>query len=233
MGKRETKQALRDTQEERRRRTGMEEAFLGEQAAERVGAREKAGRLSEALEKGWGTFAETGGYSPEDIAGIRQRSLSGIPSIYERARQELGRRSAVQGGYMPGFGGNLAQMARQMSQIQAEKARDVELGISGAVRQGKIAGMGGLAQLYGAAPGELSEIDRKKLAMMGIGGQQIAELLGQQSTLARQPGIWGNILKGLGAGAGMAANFIPGMGLAKSALKFAIPPGGGDYAPGA
>lgn len=62
-----------------------------------------------------GELSRTGGYSPEDIAAIRERSISPIRSIYANAQRNIERQRALQGGYSPNFTAAASKMARGMA----------------------------------------------------------------------------------------------------------------------
>jgi hypothetical protein len=73
-------------------------------------------------------------------------------------------------------------------------------------------GMSGLQGLYNTDIGQYqNELDRRN-ALLGGQSQSNLGYLGQQGQLAVQPGMGGNIMAGIGAGAGLASNmFMPGM----------------------
>ena len=52
---------------------------------------------------GFQQFAQTGGFSPEDLANIRARAVSPVRAVYANAQQNVNRQRALQGGYSPGF----------------------------------------------------------------------------------------------------------------------------------
>lgn len=102
---------------------------------------------------GYSQFAETGGFSPDDLANIRARSVSPIRATYANAEREVNRQKALQGGYSPGFNVLKARMAREQGQAGAEATTNAEAGIAEMVQQGKLAGLGGLSGLVGHSGG--------------------------------------------------------------------------------
>lgn len=94
---------------------------------------------------GFKEFAETGGYSPEQVRMMRARSNAAIPAAYNAEMQNLEARRNVQGGYSPGADALRGRLLRQKGQDIASAARDTELGISDAVRQGRQYGISGQA----------------------------------------------------------------------------------------
>lgn len=183
---------------------------------------------------GYKQFAETGGFTPSDLSNIRSRSGDVIPQQYAQMREMLRRRGALSGGYQPGYGANLASMGRSAAELSARNTRDTELGISDAVRQGRLAGLGGESQLAGM---------KQRGIMGGISG--LSDLYGgqQQLGLAEQglaqgergltEGTLGKIAKNqfesanlpgtmdrIAQFANMAAGtIIPGYGIGKSIMK--------------
>ena len=82
-------------------------------------------------------FAKTGGYSAGDIANIRQRGSSVIPSMYGSMRANAARQGATQGGYGPGQGALMARLGRQQASAAQGAALDTEMGIKDKVNQGR------------------------------------------------------------------------------------------------
>ncbi len=105
---------------------------------------------------GYDSFAKTGGLSPTDIAAIRSRSISPIRAAYSNAERNVSRgmNSGVSGSMNPALGGLLqARMAREQGQGAADATTNAEAGIASLVSQNKLAGLGGMANLYGTTPG--------------------------------------------------------------------------------
>jgi hypothetical protein len=109
-------------------------------------------------------FADTGGFSPQDLQNIRARALSPIKSIYANAQANVNRQKALQGGYSPGFGVMQSRMAREQGQATSDATTGVESNIAQMVQQGRLAGMGGMAGIYGATPGLANMFGNQALA---------------------------------------------------------------------
>jgi len=91
-------------------------------------------------------YERTGGYSPEDIANIRSRTNQGTTAVYSNLRDAMDR-NRLAGGYGgPGLGATNFKLARQSAQAAGENARDTELGISNAVREGRMGAANTIAQ---------------------------------------------------------------------------------------
>lgn len=133
----------------------------------------------EQVLSGYSKFAETGGFSPEDLSNIRARSISPIRANYANAERDVNRQRALQGGYSPGFGVLKARMAREQGQAGAEATTNAEAGIAEMVQKGKLAGLEGLSGLVGqgggggggAAPPDNTPVPEKKKGFWGkLGG---------------------------------------------------------------
>jgi hypothetical protein len=157
----------------------------------------------EQKEAGWGwgnfkNFAETGGWSPEEMADFRARAASGTPQLYDQMMQEMQRGRTVQGGYGPGYGTSMAAAARD----KAEQIRQAQLGaetsLADSIRQGK---MWGSEQGAGAAKGELGQMETGQKEAMSI-DEKIRQINAQaaasryassQANLAQRLGLINNI----------------------------------------
>lgn len=94
---------------------------------------------------GYDEFAETGGIDPTQRANIRARAISPIGSYATGTRDELSRRLSVQGGYGPGFDAANRALQRDTSRAIADTSLNAELGIQDRVNQGRMFGIGGMA----------------------------------------------------------------------------------------
>jgi len=103
--------------------------------------------------KGYQEFADTGGYSPTDIQELRARGISPIRSVYANAMQDVNRASALQGGYAPNAIAAQASMTRQLPGQLADATTNVNAGLADAIRQGKLAGLGGVTGISEAEAG--------------------------------------------------------------------------------
>jgi hypothetical protein len=123
----------------------------------------------------YANFADTGGFSPEDLSNIRARALSPQRAVYANAFANLNRQKAIQGGYAPGYQTAVGRMAREQGQGISDAATGAESNIAQMVQQGKLSGMGGMANMYGATPGMANMLGNQALDQ----GQQ---QLGQQAS---------------------------------------------------
>jgi len=134
-------------------------------------------RSPEQKNAGWGwgnfkNFAETGGWSPEEMADFRARSTSGIPEFYGGMRDELNRGRTVQGGYGPGYTEAGSQMARDRSRAMGEAQLGAETSLASSVREGK---RWGSEQGAGVARDELGQMQGGQKEVDSI-TQRIADM---------------------------------------------------------
>jgi hypothetical protein len=144
---------------------------------------------------GYQNFADTGGYSPEDIAALRARAIAPTRAIYANAQTNLNRNRALQGGYSPNYAAASAKMARELSNTIGDQNVNVEAALADAIRQGKLAGLGGMntvalgqegAQLGVNALNSSSALQNAALANSALSG--MGNLYGTAPGLAQMYG---------------------------------------------
>lgn len=136
--------------------------------------------------KTYSQFADTGGFSPQDLQSIRARAVNPIKGIYQNLTGDMNRQRALSGGYAPGFGAGLARIGREGTQAVGNATTNTEANIAGMTQQGKLAGAGGLAQI----------------------GQNMAQNnLQKQAQENQYGGFWNNFKKVMGVAAPIAAAF--------------------------
>lgn len=128
---------------------------------------------------GYQNFADTGGYSDRDMQDLRQRAIDPLRGVYSQAKSELNRNRALQGGYSPNFAAAQSQMARQLGHQVADTNVSVNAGLADAVRQGKLAGLGGITDI------------NKAQSQEGIAnrGMDLSALSGMSSLYSATPGL--------------------------------------------
>ena len=138
----------------KREKAAAEKAQAAQQAASGgSGGGGGGGGFNPQAAAGFSQFAQTGGFSPEDLANIRARALSPVRAVYSNAQREVNRQRSLQGGYSPGFGTLEARMAREQGQGISDAATGAEANIAQMVQQGKLAGLHGLASMGGGGGG--------------------------------------------------------------------------------
>jgi len=124
--------------------------------------------------RGGGVFDDlikTGGYSEGDLANIRGRAASNVPSFYENLKNNLSTQNNAQGGYSPGYSYQNAKLARDASRETSNSIRDSEIGIADSVRSGRLAGATGMS----GAENSLQSL-RTRNMLAGLGGANDAEM---------------------------------------------------------
>jgi hypothetical protein len=96
---------------------------------------------------GYQNFAETGGFSPQDLENIRARSNAPIRGVYSQANAAVDKQRRLQGGYSPNYTAAKAKMAREQAYASADASTNTEAAIAQMLQQGKLAGLGGEAQV--------------------------------------------------------------------------------------
>jgi hypothetical protein len=163
------------------------------------------GILSPAL-GGYRTFAESGGFSPQDITNIRARSIAPIRAMYQQGMDETERAKNLQGGYMPNFAPAMAKMQREQSYRIGDQALNTEAELANQIRQGRLAGLGGLHQLglginqQGLQAGELgantaNQMIRNQIAKSGV-KTNFQEALGNVGGVADIVGRGADVITG-------------------------------------
>lgn len=134
-------------------------------------------RTPEQKEAGWGwgnfkNFADTGGWSDPEKADFRARSEAGLPELYGGLRNEMMRGRTIQGGYGPGYGTAMSQIARDKARELALARLGAETSLAESIRSGK---KWGSEQGAGAAKGELGQMQGAQGQLDTI-AQRIADM---------------------------------------------------------
>jgi len=152
---------------------------------------------------GFQQFAQTGGFSPQDLTNIRARAVSPVRAVYANAQRNVNRQRSLQGGYSPGFGAMQTRMAREQGQTTSDAGINAEAGISEMVQKGKLAGLQGMASTEGSSS-----------SGSGGGGGGGEESLAQELVPEKKKGFWGKFggaLKKVGqVGLPIALNYLSG-----------------------
>ena len=149
---------------------------------------------------GYQNFANTGGFSPMDKSNMRARGNSPIRAAYSNAERNIERNRAM-GGTSAGSNALMSRMAREQGQSASDATTNTEAGIAQMVQQGKLAGLGGITNLYGTAPGASSLWSRnvlqntdQQLQLQKLENERMQGILGSRLDLTKAPG---NFDKGL------------------------------------
>lgn len=189
---------------------------------------------------GYSEFADTGGYSPADVANMRARGVSPIRAVYANAQSNIDRQRRLQGGYSPNYTAASSKMARELSSTLADKTTDLEGNLAEMKQRGRLAGLGGLAGLSQADAemalrASMANQDFSQNALRGMTslygttpamaelfGRQASTGLGQEMEGAQQGGQFGLGLVGQRVNAAqLPSNFETAMGRVGTGLKWA------------
>ena len=174
--------------------------FLGAQANQFQGdygrALESDASMRGAAFSGFQDFANTGGFSPQDLASMRARAIAPTRAVYANAQRDIGRRQAM-GGTSAGNRTLMARMAREQGQGMSDASTNAEAGIAQLRQQGRLAGLSGISQLYGTTPGQTAMAGRQVLQ----NSQQGIDVL--QGENQRMQGIQNAQVANKGGGSGV------------------------------
>lgn len=103
---------------------------------------------------GFQGFANTGGYSPEDVAAMRQRAQSGVTAAYGNTMMNLDRARALGGvGGSPNYIAAVSKAQRELPQQLSDATTNVNATLAQQIAGNKLQGLQGMGQLYGASQG--------------------------------------------------------------------------------
>lgn len=129
--------------------------------------------------EGYEELSKTGGFKPGESEQFLRRATAPTAAIYGANKDELNRRTALQGGWMPGFGASADRLARHAAQAGSEASMSGNLELNRQIREGKLAGMGGMERIRGEA-----EKERLARQEMGQKGRLAEEELTQKGRLS-------------------------------------------------
>ncbi len=150
----------------------------------------RGGAIDKAIST-YGNFADTGGFSPQDIQSIRARSIAPIRSMQDRNNQEIQRQAAIRGtGYSPNTTAALSKVNRDSAYAAGDTATNAEAMIAQLMQQGKLYGAGGLASTGLADQSNITSNRGLDLsAIHGIAGNQLQGLAGKTQLYGTTPGL--------------------------------------------
>lgn len=152
---------------------------------------------SEILDRYRG-FADTGGFSPQDLGAIRSRALSPVRAVYSDANRAIDRGRSLAGGYSPNYGAVKAKAAREQAYTTADATTNVEASIAQMVQQGKLAGMGGMSGIYGTTPGLANMFGQQALQAQGLQNQMGMGMIGASQQANQLPNAWDSTVGRIG-----------------------------------
>jgi hypothetical protein len=141
-----------------------------------------------------GNIAQTGGYSPEDIANIRERSISPIRSLYAGAQQNITRNKTLQGGYSPNYTAAQANLTRGMSDAISNQTGNVNAQIAQNIAQNKLSASSPWASIAAGESNTANQMGARNADVMNEASRfnlslPFQALQGQSSLYGATPGL--------------------------------------------
>ncbi len=150
----------------------------------------RGGAIDKAIST-YGNFADTGGFSPQDINNIRARAVAPIRSINDRANQEIQRQASIRGtAYSPNTSAAIAKANRDSAYATGDVSTNAEAMIAQLMQQGKLYGAGGLAST--GLANQSNDTANRGLdlsAINSVTGNQLNALAGKTSLYGTSPGL--------------------------------------------
>lgn len=203
---------------------------------------------------GYQNFADTGGFTPQNIQDIRARMVAPIRGVYSNALDKVAQSGRLQHGMSPNQPAALAKMAREQSYGLSDATTNAEAQIAQMIQSGKLAGLGGMAQvgtagrgqdlasiqgqtsLYGASPGLASTFGQQvgQNRAQDLEGQQLQQAIDELRVkgILGESNVAGNTANVLGSISGVLALLGQGAG-AFSGVDWSKLFGGGSASGGA
>lgn len=132
---------------------------------------------------GYENFAETGGYSPQDVQNIRTQNAAIVPSMFSSLGGLLSRQQNIRGRQSPGFTSQQIALARAGGRAAHEANLDADIKLADSIRQGRMWGIGGLTDSESALQNlltgrKLSALQSATSAGMDLSNMQRSNTLG-------------------------------------------------------
>lgn len=149
------------------------------------------GYMREAM-PGYRNFANTGGYSDQDIQELRARSTNPVRAAYGNTMMQLDRARALGGDAgAPNYIAALSRANRELPGQVADAQTNINAALADQIRQGKLAGLAGMTGI-GQSMGGMS-LDDARLGLTAATANQDADLqaqgLGNSGRLAAMSGM--------------------------------------------
>jgi uncharacterized protein YoaH (UPF0181 family) len=166
-----------------------------------------APRNSEESLAGYRDFAQTGGYSGDDIRDIRERGISPIRAAYGNTMRNLDRSQSLTGG-SPNYVAAVSRAQRELPQQLSDATQGVNAQLAESIRSGKLQGLAGMTgitegeagrSLAAAQSNQQADLRAQELTAQGMSEQEArliaaAELnlqgiKGASDTYGTRPGL--------------------------------------------
>lgn len=113
---------------------------------------------------GLNDYANSGGYSSQDISDIRERGLSPLRAVYSNAQNDLRRRNVLSGGSASNYGAVTAKMARELGYQLSDQSTKINADIADMLAKNKLSALNSLAPITERENTLKTQIDRENAA---------------------------------------------------------------------
>lgn len=119
----------------------------------------------------FGEFADTGGFSDQDIQNIRARNIAPTRSVFNSAQRGINQQRSL-AGFSPNYTAATAKLTRDLATTIGDMNVNTNAGIAEQVAQNRLAGAGGLASAGIGGQGQDTAINSLNLQALlaGLGG---------------------------------------------------------------
>lgn len=141
----------------------------------------RSGDMGQAM-GGYSNFANTGGYSGQDIQEMRARGMAPIRSAYGNTMQEMDRARALGGaGGSANYISAASKAQRELPGQLADATTNVNAGLAEQIRSGRLQGLQGLQQ--GALSEAGLDLKAKELNEQGLSAWEARQMAAQDEGL--------------------------------------------------
>ena len=134
---------------------------------------------------GYQDFANTGGFTPQNIQDMRARSAAPMRAVYANAQDNLNRQRALTGGYSPNYAAASAKMARELGYGLADASTNTEASLADMIHKGKLEGLGGMTNIDQALLGAQTQ-------RLGLANNTLGQMGNIYGTAPGQAQMYGN-----------------------------------------
>lgn len=141
--------------------------------------------------------------SESNLQGLKTGNM--LTGLTQAGNQEMAMNNAIAQYRLQGLSGE-ESIARAKADIAGQNI-GFDFQNQGNAQQLYLAGLGGLSNIYGTDVNQLTNAQNNQLALPGQAANAQQGYLGSRTNLATQPGVGGNIMRGIGTAAGIGSAF--------------------------
>ena len=143
--------------------TNQNQSFIGQQQGQRSAE-------SGSMLPGYQSLIDSGGYSPTEKASMTQSALGGISNAYGSAGDAASRRMARTGNSAD-YGSFVGSLARSKARDLSTAGLNLQQSFADEALKRKMAGLQGLASMYGVDTTFLSSLGGQQIGLLGVGAE--------------------------------------------------------------